>query len=326
MTTPAATLDPERSNSPSPARPSLPQAIRLMAGDIKLAHSVFALPFAVLAAFVARDAALGWGRFLGQLALVVACMVLARSWAMLFNRLADAKIDAANPRTQRRVFAAGGVSTQRGWLIALLCAAGFMLACAGFWWFFANRWPTLLGPLVLVWIAFYSLTKRFTWLCHLVLGTALAASPVSAAIAINPAAVGILPGEVGVANPFLWWIAGMVTAWVAGFDVIYALQDTSFDRGAGLKSIPASLGTGAAAWISRVLHLVAFACLVMAWRGEPRLGAIFAFGVALTAGLLVTEHVVLAKRGEAGLDTAFFTLNGIVSLVLGAAGVVDLFV
>jgi len=311
MTTPAASIANVR------------LSIRLMAGDIKLAHSVFALPFAVLAAFVARDASLGWSRFLGQLALVVACMVLARSWAMLVNRLADARIDAANPRTTRRVFAAGNVSMRRGWFTAFACAAGFMLACAGFWFFFQNRWPTLLGPFVLAWIAFYSLTKRFTWLCHLVLGVALAASPISAAIAINPGTVGILPGEVGAVIPFLWWIAGMVTAWVAGFDVIYALQDTSFDRGAGLKSIPANLGTNAAAWISRVLHLVAFACLAMAWRAEPRLGPVFGLGVVLTAGLLVTEHVVLARRGEAGLDMAFFTLNGIVSLVLGAAGVVD---
>ncbi len=295
-----------------------------MAGDIKLAHSVFALPFAVFAAFVAREESTPWGRFAAQIMLVIVCMVLARSWAMLFNRLADVRIDAANPRTKRRVFASGAVKLRDGWLAAGVCAIGFLLSCAAFWYLFDNHWPLVLGPLVLIWVAFYSLTKRFTWLCHVVLGSALAASPISAAIAINPSAVGLAASSPSAFSPMLWWLAGMVTAWVAGFDVIYALQDTGFDKSAGLKSIPASLGTSTAAWISRLLHLAAFACLLMAWRSEPRLGMIFGFGVVLTGGLLVTEHVVLAKRGEAGLDMAFFTLNGFVSLALGLAGVADI--
>jgi 4-hydroxybenzoate polyprenyltransferase len=298
--------------------------VRLMAGDIKLAHSVFALPFAVLAAFVARDESAPWGRFAAQVVLIVLCMVLARSWAMLFNRLADVRIDAANPRTKRRVFAAGALSLRDGWITAALCAAGFLAGCGAFWFLFENRWPLLLGPVVLAWVAFYSLTKRFTWLCHLVLGTALAASPISAAIAIEPASVGLGHSGTTPVLPMLWWLAGMVTAWVAGFDVIYALQDTGFDRSAGLKSVPASLGTSAAAWISRLLHVAAFAFLIMAWRSEPRLGAIFGAGVVLTGGLLVAEHVILARRGEAGLDMAFFTLNGFVSVALGLAGVADI--
>lgn len=298
--------------------------VRLMAGDIKLAHSVFALPFAVLAAFVARDESTPWGRFAAQIMLIVVCMVLARSWAMLFNRLADVRIDAANPRTRRRVFAAGTLRLRDGWLVASACAIGFLGACGTFLYLFDNHWPLLLGPLVLIWVAFYSLTKRFTWLCHLVLGTALAASPVSAAIAIQPASIGLGHSVTDPLSPMLWWLAGMVTAWVAGFDVIYALQDTGFDRSAGLKSVPASLGTTAAAWISRLLHVAAFSCLIMAWRSEPRLGVIFGAGVALTGALLIAEHIVLARRGEAGLDMAFFTLNGFVSVALGLAGVADI--
>lgn len=290
--------------------------LRLAAGDIKLAHSVFAMPFAVLGAFLARDAASAWGRFAGQLGLVVVCMVLARSWAMLVNRLADREFDAANPRTKRRVIASGRLSAASGRLMALACAGAFVGAASLFGVFFGNWWPAMLSVPVLGWIALYSYTKRFTWLCHVFLGGALAASPMAAAIAVNPAALEYTPS--------LFWLAGMVVMWVAGFDVIYALQDVEFDRQTGLYSIPSRLGVGRAIWISRALHAGAFACLVMAARSEPRFGVLFMAGVALVAGLLALEHVVLARRGQAGLDMAFFTLNGIVSCVLGVAGVVDL--
>lgn len=291
--------------------------LRLIAGDIKLAHSVFALPFAILGAFLARPADAPWSRFAGQLALIVLCMVLARTWAMLVNRLADAEFDAANPRTARRLFASGRMRTRDGRAWAAGAAALFTLAAAGFWAFYANPWPLALALPVLAWIALYSFTKRFTALCHLFLGGALAASPLAAAIAVEPRALADLPA--------LWCLAGMVAAWVAGFDVIYALQDIDFDRAAGLRSIPARLGWRGAAWASRALHAAALALLIAAWRLDPRLGALFGAGVAIVAALLIAEHVLLARRGAAGIPMAFFTLNGIVSCVLGALGCADAF-
>jgi 4-hydroxybenzoate polyprenyltransferase len=294
--------------------------------DIKLAHSVFALPFAVLGAFLvaprqADDAArpIDWSRFGVMLALVVACMFFARTWAMLVNRVADARLDAANPRTARRAFAAGDLG--RGdavWLLGA-SAAGFLACCAGFGLAFANWWPLMLAVPVLAWIGFYSFTKRFTFLCHVFLGGALAVSPLAAAIA-----VGGLDALTGPAGPTLAWLSGMVLLWVAGFDVIYALQDLDYDRGAGLNSVPARFGWRRAAWISRVLHAGAFACLLLAWRSDPRLGGLFGVAVATVGVVLVFEHLILARRGRAGIPMAFFTLNGFVSLLLGLSGVMAL--
>ncbi|HMN42455.1 MAG TPA: 4-hydroxybenzoate octaprenyltransferase [Phycisphaerales bacterium] len=303
------------------AAPSLPPLspiakLGLAAADIKVAHSVFALPFAVLGAFLARPVDGAWGRFAGQLGLIVVCMVLARTWAMLVNRLADVRIDAANPRTRRRVLASGRLSVRDGRAIAGGCALAFVGACAVFWIAFANPWPVMLSVPVLAWIGFYSFTKRFTALCHVFLGGALAASPIAAAIAVDPGAIG--------ATPALWFLAGMVVLWVAGFDVIYALQDVEFDKGTGLHSIPAAVGAGAAIWVSRALHAGAFAMLALAARGEARFGVVFFAAVGMVGALLVTEHVILAKRGKAGLDMAFFTVNGVVSCVLGVAGGGDL--
>lgn len=292
--------------------------LRLAAGDIKLAHSVFALPFAMLGAFLARPPGGSWDRFAGQVGLVVLCMVLARTWAMLVNRLVDRRIDAANPRTARRVFASGAVSSRDGWVMAGGCAAGFVAACGGFWAGFGNAWPLVLSVPVLGWIAFYSLTKRFTALCHLVLGAALGISPVAAAIAIDPSAL--------VHAPTVGLLAGMVVLWVAGFDVIYALQDADFDRRTGLSSLPARLGAAKAVWISRGLHAGALACLILAARSDGRFGLVFGCAVVLVAALLVTEHVVLTRQGLRGLNMAFFTLNGVISCVLGLSGVLDLLV
>lgn len=288
---------------------------RIVAADIKLAHSAFAMPFAVLGAFLAHPRDGSVGVFIGQLALVVACMVAARTWAMLFNRLADRRIDAANPRTARRALASGRLTPAQGWAAAGVAAAVFIACTALFWAWFGNPYPVLLSVPVLAWIAFYSLTKRFTALCHLFLGGALAASPVAACIAVDPSALNGVPA--------IWAISLMVLFWVAGFDIIYALQDVDFDRSAGLFSIPARLGPGRAVWVSRGLHAMAFAMLLAAAWLDPRLSWIFLAGVALVGALLVTEHVVLIRRGLAGLDMAFFTLNGVVSCVLGVAGCLD---
>lgn len=305
-------------NTPAPLTARISLALR----DIKLAHSVFALPFAVLAAFLTapRDGYQGrilWDRFAGMLSLVIVCMFFARTWAMLVNRVADARIDAANPRTTRRAFAAGSLTPRDGALLLTASAAGFLIACAGFGIFFANWWPLWLGVPVLVWIGFYSFTKRFTFLCHVFLGGALAASPLAAAIGV---------GGIDALTPTLWWLAGMVLLWVAGFDVIYALQDLDYDRSVNLNSVPARFGWRGAAWISRAMHLGALACLTMAWRTEPRFGTVFAAAVVLVTTVLAFEHAVLARRGKAGIPMAFFTLNGIVSCTLGLMGVVDVLV
>jgi len=164
--------------------------VRVALSDIKIAHSVFALPFALLAAFMAATApgedVMGWGRLGGLLALVVACMVLARTWAMLVNRLVDRRFDRENPRTAGRAFASGRVAAGAGWILAAACAGAFVLCCGGFWFLDGNPWPVILALPALGWIALYSFTKRFTALCHLFLGGALAASPIAASIAVRP--------------------------------------------------------------------------------------------------------------------------------------------
>lgn len=306
--------------APTPDRPATRVGtlgtLALVARDIKLAHSVFALPFALMGVFLAGVQQRPWAQRVTILALVVACMVLARTWAMLVNRLADRRFDAANPRTAGRMVASGLLSSARGWRVAIACASAFMLACAAFWALLGNPWPVMLSLPVLAWIALYSYTKRFTLLCHLFLGGALAVSPLAAAIAVDPARLADTPA--------LWWLAGMVLCWVAGFDVVYALQDIAFDRSAGLRSIPARLGWRGSAWVARALHALALGSLVMAWRSDPRLGPLFGVAVGGVALLLIVEHAVLARRGERGLEMAFFTLNGLVSLLLGAAGIADL--
>lgn len=288
---------------------------RLVGADIKLAHSVFAMPFAILGAVMARDPRERLGATLGKVAIIVLCMVLARSWAMLVNRLADRRFDEANPRTARRALASGRLGVPDGAAFAFGCAALFIAATSVFWIVFGNFWPLALSVPVLAWVAFYSFTKRFTAMCHVFLGGALAASPLAAALAMNPAAVTQMPA--------LWWLAGMVVLWVGGFDVIYALQDLEFDRETGLHSVPAALGATRAIWVSRVMHAGAGACLGMAASRDARFGVLFYAGVGLVWALLVTEHLILARRGKAGLEMAFFTVNGIVSCALGVTGVLD---
>lgn len=306
---------------------SSPRQLELVARDIKLSHSIFALPFALLAACMAWPVDRHTGMTaVWMFAAVIVCMVTARTWAMLVNRLADRELDAANARTAKRVFAAGSMSARDGWMWALGSAACFIVTTAAFGLGAGNWWPLILSGPVLAWIAFYSYTKRFTWLCHLVLGSSLAAAPLAAAIAVDPGTLGLPAlgvGATGSVLPTLPWIAGFVLCWVAGFDVIYALQDVAFDRSRGLSSMPATLGVGPALWISRGLHVAGAACLWMAWSRDPRFGAVFAAGVGLVCVLLALEHIVLARRGQAGLDMAFFTINGVVSVVAGVLGCAD---
>lgn len=312
--------------SQPPIGKSSTHPLLLALADIKLAHSVFAMPFALLGGSMALptspDARPTPGRLAALFILIVLCMFLARTWAMLVNRLADWRFDRDNARTARRAVASGRLSPAQGWAVALASAAMFIAACAGFWLFFGNPWPALLSIPVLAWIALYSYTKRFTLLCHLFLGGALAVSPIAAVIAVRPE---LLATPLADPASAILLLAAFVLLWVAGFDVAYALQDIDFDRRTGLHSIPARLGVQGALWISRLMHAAALVALALAARAEPRLGLIFDIAVVAVALLLIVEHAVLIRRGVAGLPLAFFTINGVVSITLGAAGIIDLF-
>lgn len=293
--------------------PGLLDRLAVVARDIKLSHTVFAMPFALLAAFLAAadQERLPSGVTIG---LIVLCMILGRTLAMAINRWADADLDAINPRTAGRAIPQG--RARRGFFLVVAggCAAGFVLATAGFWLCNDNPWPVVLSPAVLAWLGAYSFTKRFTWLCHLFLGSALAISPLAAGVGVNPA-------WLGGPSPFL--LATMVLCWVAGFDIIYALQDVQIDRKTGIYSMPAKLGVTRALWISRVLHLGAIGALIGLGVASEVLNAAFALGCLLVAALLAVEHTLVWRSHTNHIHLAFFTLNGVISLILGIVGIVD---
>ena len=301
-----------------------PQPFAAMLGDIKIAHSVFALPFAVLAAFMAAfpppealeaaAPAIPVGRFVVDLMLIVCAMVTARTAAMLSNRIIDRSIDARNPRTASRPLAAGAASPSQYVFVFIAMSVLFVAIASVFWFVNGNPWPVILAVPVLGWICAYGLFKRFTALCHVWLGASLALSVPAAAIAINPVAL---------AAPTLWLLAGMVLCWVAGFDVIYALQDVEIDRAEGLHSMPSRWGEAGAVWASRILHVCAVALLALVWWTDPRFGGVFLLGVGLVAALLIIEHATVQRWGTSRMALTFFTLNGVVSCLLGVAGVVD---
>ena len=295
-------------------RLSVAARLALVARDIKVSHSVFALPFALLACYLA-EAAAGRSPDAATLLLIVLCMVMARTVAMTMNRWADSHLDANNPRTAGRAIPSGQLTRPFMLAVAACCALGLVLAAAGFWFHRQNPWPVLLSPVVLAWLVGYSFTKRFTWLCHLSLGAALALSPLAAVLAVRP-------DYLGQAEPYL--LAMMVMCWVAGFDVLYALQDVGSDRATGVLSIPASLGVTAALWIAAALHLISVAMLVMllpAASGILDVG--FATVVLLVAVLLGIEHAVVWRTGTRHIHLTFFTLNGLISLLLGGLGIAD---
>lgn len=298
----------------TPQNPHWSQQLAAVAGDIKLAHSVFALPFALLAAFLAA----GWaGRLPGWdiFALVVICMVLARTVAMTVNRWADAEFDADNPRTIGRAIPTGRASASFMLSVAIVCGMLFIVAAAGFWVVRDNPWPVMLSPGVLAFLAGYSFMKRLTLWCHVYLGAALAISPVAAAIAVEPTYLG---------EPAVWLLAGMVLTWVTGFDVLYALQDLEVDQTMGLHSIPAAVGESGAVWASRGLHTAsAAALLTLAWV-TPQLDRWFLVAACVVVALLVLEHIIVATRGRRGVPMVFLTINGVISLLLGFVGILEI--
>lgn len=293
-------------------------AAREIAADIKLSHSVFALPFALLGAFMALpDAPIAWDRLAVTAALVVACMVTARTAAMVANRLLDRAIDARNPRTAQRALPAGRVSVGAMRAAYAGSALGFVACAAGFGALQGNWWPLALALPVLAWISGYGLVKRFSMLCHVWLGAGLAISPLAAALAVRPEAL---------QSPAPWFLSAMVLLWVAGFDVLYAMQDTEVDVRDGLHSMPSRLGPARAAWVSRAMHAGCIAMLALTWRAEPAFGTAFGAAAALAATVIVGEHVLLATGGAGGFAKHFTLLNGIVSVVLGTAGVASVIV
>jgi 4-hydroxybenzoate polyprenyltransferase len=270
---------------------------------IKFEHTLFALPFAFLGMILAAGGWPSWWTVLW----IVAAMVGARSAAMGFNRLVDRGIDAANPRTASRALPAGLVTPR--W-VALFVAATAALLIFAAWQL--NPLTFYLSPLALAVLFLYSYTKRFTWASHLVLGLSLAGAPLGAWIAVR--------GDLR-ATPLL--LAACVLLWVAGFDVLYALQDLEFDRRNGLFSVPARFGVVGALWISAVLHGLMLGLLALLPRLYPGLGLGFWAGWAGCVALIGWQHWVVRPGDLSRLNAAFFTANGALSVWLFAATALD---
>lgn len=272
------------------------RSIRTTLEMIKIEHTLFALPFALLGAVLAA----GGLPPLRQLLWITLAMVGARSAAMAFNRIADHRYDAANPRTSGRAIPAGLLSLQFAWAFTLASAALFFLSAA-----MLNRLTLVLAPVALASVLLYSYTKRFTSLSHLALGWCLAIAPTGAWIAVRGA----------IDSPVPLLLSLVVLLWTAGFDVLYACQDYDFDRRAGLRSIPARVGIPRALRISRLLHAGAFFALVALYLAAMP-GALALFGVLATGALLVYQHSLVRADDLSRLNAAFFTTNAFVSVIL----------
>jgi 4-hydroxybenzoate polyprenyltransferase len=270
---------------------------------IKWEHSIFALPFALCGAMLAASG-LPTGH---QLFWIVVAMFAARSAAMAFNRLADASIDAANPRTRTRALPAGQLSPAFVATFIIVSCVVFILAASQL-----NRLTLWLSPVALAVLLLYSYTKRFTRFSHLVLGFALGIAPAAAWIAVR-----------GALDPRILLLTAAVTFWVAGFDILYACQDFEFDRDAGLHSFPRHIGIPAALWIARAFHLVMLS-LLLALLPAFALGRFALAGVVAVMLLLLYEHSLVKPHDLSKLNAAFFTMNGIISVVFAFFMAVDL--
>jgi 4-hydroxybenzoate polyprenyltransferase len=275
-------------------------------GLVRFSHTVFALPFALLAAVLAwRQAPFRSQDLLG----IILCMVFARSSAMAFNRFVDRDIDAANPRTSGRHLPAGLLSTRAVISFIALCSGAFILST---FMFLPNRWPLYLAGPVLGFLLGYSYAKRFTSFCHYWLSAALMLAPIAAWLAITG----------GMDWPPVV-LAGIVFFWVGGFDIIYATQDADFDREKGLFSLPSRLGVQKSLRLAALSHAFAIACLVALW-WVAQLGLLFLAGVIAVAILLVYEHLLVRPDDLSRVNVAFFNVNAVISLGLLAAGVLDI--
>jgi 4-hydroxybenzoate polyprenyltransferase len=272
---------------------------------IKWEHSIFALPFALTGAVLAAN---GWPSA-RALVWIVVCMVSARSAAMAFNRLADAKLDAENPRTAMRALPAGQLSQGFVLTFTLVACCVFLLGAG-----MLNRLTLELAPVALAIVLAYSYMKRITRWSHVVLGLALGIAPSAAWIAVR-----------GSLSPKILVLTAIVILWVGGFDVLYACQDFEHDRRVGLNSVPQAFGLEAAFWIARVMHL-GMVVLLFWFAHLFGLGRIALCGMGLVAVLLAYEHSIISPRDLRRMNAAFFTLNGVISVVFFLAVAVDVFV
>ncbi len=276
---------------------------------IKFEHSIFALPFALTGAFLAvREMRLSGSIVLAKLPWIVLAMVGARSAAMAFNRILDARIDARNPRTKTRHIPAGHLSTAFAW--GFVVASSALLAFAAW---MLNTLCLILAPLALAVVFFYSFTKRFTSLSHLVLGFSLGIAPAAAWIAMA-----------GSLDPRILWLTAAVTFWTGGFDIIYSCQDYDFDKATGLYSIPRRFGIAGGLWISRVFHLAMVACLLML-AFTFHLGWLSLLGVGAIVALLLYEHSLVRADDLSRVNAAFFTVNGYVSVLFFLFWIADIY-
>lgn|SRR5687768_3935597 len=276
--------------------PPLLHNVRTTLEMIKIEHTLFALPFALLGAVLAANG-LPTGR---QLLWIAVAMVGARSTAMAFNRIVDREYDARNPRTRSRAIPAGLIPVGFVWMFTIASAGLFLLAAA-----MLNRLTLILAPVALASVLLYSFTKRWTLLSHFVLGWCLAIAPTGAWIAVR--------GSLDSPIPLL--LSLVVLLWTAGFDVLYACQDYEFDLVAGLHSIPRKFGIAGSLWISRGLHAAAFAALIALYL-TTRLGGLALVGVIATGILLIYQHRLVKADDLSRLNAAFFTTNAFVSVIL----------
>ena len=271
---------------------------------IKFSHTVFALPFALIGFFLASSQ---FGFDWGNLVLVLMCMVFARSAAMAFNRYIDRDIDLKNPRTAEvREIPKGVISPKAALLFVIFTSVNFIITT-----YFINTLCFYLSPIALIVVLGYSYTKRFTSLCHLVLGLGLALAPLGAYLAVS--------GKFAL-SPILFSVA--VLFWVSGFDIIYALQDDTFDKENKLNSIPVFLGRKKALNLSKFFHLITF--LTLAYAGVLlEINLLYWIGFALFSALLIYQHTIISEKDLSRVNLAFFTTNGIASVVFGVFVILD---
>ncbi len=273
---------------------------------VRFSHTVFAMPFALAGYFIGATEP-GFGLSLKTFMLVLACMVFARSAAMGFNRWADVRFDSLNPRTAVREIPSGKI-TPRQALVFVIASSVLFIVSAGL----LNRLTLVLSPVALIIVLGYSYTKRFTLLCHLVLGLGLSLAPIGAYIAVT-GSFALLP----LIYSFI------VLTWVSGFDIIYSLQDDQFDRETGLYSIPAVMSRGKALTVSIALHLISVVLVVVAgFAGDA--GFIYWTGAAIFIIMLIYQHLIVRPDDLSRVNMAFGTTNGIAGVIYGLAVVLDL--
>jgi 4-hydroxybenzoate polyprenyltransferase len=275
---------------------------------VKFSHTIFALPFAIIGFCLAiHSGTAGFNGF--KLLMVLLCMVFARSAAMAFNRYIDRTFDAKNPRTAIREIPAGQISASSALMFTIFCSVSFVI-CS----FLINKLCFALSPVALLVVLGYSYTKRFTPLCHLILGVGLALAPIGSYIALTER-FDILPVLFGC----------VVLFWVSGFDIIYALQDEEFDRSNNLKSIPVFLGKKNALHLSEVLHFFAGAIVISGYF-LGHFNWMYLLGAAIFVGLLVYQHTVVKPNDLSRVNLAFMTSNGIASVIFSVFVCADIFI